>query len=227
MKILRGKTAAFRELLPEGLWETICREGSHKRFEDGQLIQDRGDKRVGLSLVNAGQIAGGKVDEGGVFIASVLLREGECFGEFTLFLGLPRSHSLWSVGNSEVTFINQERFARLLARYPQIYEALLKLWLWRSHEVLSYLDVQRRYSLAGRIIRLLLSASDEELNAGAVRCRQEDLGYMLGVSRVAIGKALKRLQSDGLLKIGYGEIALTNSNELRRRLECEERGLAS
>ena len=227
MKVLRGKTVAFRGLLAEGAWEMICRAGVRRRFADGQLIQERGETRKGLSLVNSGQVAGGRIDEAGVFIASALLREGECFGEFTLFLGLPRAHSLWSVGDTEVTFISEKRFARLLAGHPQIYEALLKLWLWRSHEVLNYLDVQRRFSLVGRIIRLLLSAPEEELRSGLVRCRQEDLGFMLGVSRVAVGKVLKKLQSDGLLKIGYGVITLVDFKELQSRLECEERGLPS
>lgn len=215
MRILRQKVVTFADLLQDGLWDKLCAAGSSRRFFDGQLIQQRGDTRAGLSLINSGQVAAGNTDKGGVFLASALLREGECFGEFTLFLGLPRSHSLWAQGEAVVTVIRKDRFTRLLGDHPQIYDALLKLSLWRSHEILSFLDAQRRLSLSARIVQLLLSAPEDELATGIVRCRQEDLGLMLGVSRVAIGKALKRLQSDGLLKVGYGTIVMPNIAGLR------------
>lgn len=225
MRILRRKVVTFADLLPDGLWDEICAAGSSRGYSDGQLIQERGEKRIGLSLVNSGQVAAGNVDEGGVFLASALLREGECFGEFTLFLDLPRSHGVWAVGDTRVTFVSRERFERLLEEHPSIYQALLKLALWRNHEILSFLDAQRRLSLSARIIQLLLSAPDDELAAGVIQCRHEDLGLMLGVSRVAIGKALKKLQADGLVRIGYGTIELLEAEELRSLLESERRGV--
>ena len=87
--------------------------------------------------------------------------------------------------------------------------ALLTITLHRLHFVAEVMDAQRRWPLAVRIAHLLLTSVVDRTNAGhEVSCRQEDLATILGVSRVSIGKALKALQSEGLVIVKYGRILL-------------------
>jgi len=45
---------------------------------------------------------------------------------------------------------------------------------------------------------------------------------MIGVSRVAIGKALKKLESEGLVTVGYGQINLPNISKLQDRVASND-----
>lgn len=219
MKILRRQNATLADLLPSAIWDEACAAGTQLRYTDGQLIEERGDARDGLSLVTAGQVAVGNIRRDGSFLVSGLLRQGECYGQFTVFLELPQTHSLWSVGQTDIAFIGRRELAPLLATRPELYEGLLKLALWRNVEILDFLDSQRRLPLALRIARLLLVAPGEGPDQREIECRQEDLADTLGVSRVAIGKALKKLAADGLIEIGYARIILRDKAALSERVE--------
>jgi len=225
MKILRQQNVTLADLLPEAVWDKLCAAGSLTLYSDNQLIEERGDTRNGISLVVSGEVAAGNIRHDGSFLVSGLLRQGECFGEFTAFLGLPQTHSLWANGQTEIVFVSQSNLTALLKSQPLLYEALLKLALWRNVEILDFLDAQRRLPLSLRIARLLLASPGKGPDQSEVDCRQEDLANTLGVSRVAIGKALKKLASEGLVEIGYGKITLLDRARMSQRI-CAEQSAA-
>jgi CRP/FNR family transcriptional regulator, cyclic AMP receptor protein len=98
---------------------------------------------------------------------------------------------------------------------------LLAIATLRSCELVEFLDSQRRLPLATRIAQRLLTEVDQSAQSETIECRHEDLAFMLGVSRVAIGKALKRLQMEGLIKLGYGQIHLPDVESLRAKVDDE------
>ena len=51
-----------------------------------------------------------------------------------------------------------------------------------------------------------------------VYCRQQDLAFTFGLSRVSIGKSLKKLQDDGLIELGYGCIHFPDPAKLEHWL---------
>jgi len=222
MKILRRQNKTLADLLPEDFWRELCAAGTPMLYGHDQLIEERGDTKRGISLVVAGEVAVGNIRRDGSFLVSGLLRKGECYGEFTAFLGLPQTHSLWSNAQTEIVFVGERELAALLQAQPILYEALLKLALWRNVEVLDFLDAQRRLSLPWRIAKLLLASPGKGPDQGEVDCRQEDLANTLGVSRVAVGKALKTLSSAGFISIGYGKITLLNRATMTKRVNDEQ-----
>lgn len=222
MKILRQQNVTLADLLPGSIWDELCRIGVQSAHSDNQLIEERGDIKDGISLVVSGEIAVGNVRRDGSFLVSGLLRAGECYGEFNAFLGMPQTHSLWAIGRTKVVFVNANRLAGFLNAQPVLYEALLKLALWRNVEILDFLDAQRRLSLPLRIARLLLAAPAREPDLCIVDCRQEDLADTLGVSRVAVGKALKKLERERLIGIGYGKITVIDRDRLSKRIDQEQ-----
>ncbi|MAN62354.1 MAG: hypothetical protein CMI60_10460 [Parvibaculum sp.] len=222
MKVLRPKTKTLRDLLPAEVMGRLLSIGSTKRYVDGQIIQDRGDRRAGLTIVKAGEVVAGNVGQDGSFLSSALLRAGETFGEQTLFSDLRRTHTLWAHGPAEITFVNAKAFFRMFDEEPSIARALLTLTVQRNYEMMNFIDSQRRFSLRARVARLLLATVDADENQSSIECRQEDLAFMLGVSRVATGKALKLLQEKDLIKLRYGRIDINNIKGLRALIADED-----
>ncbi|MEQ9518151.1 MAG: Crp/Fnr family transcriptional regulator [Parvibaculum sp.] len=200
----------------------ILASGVSRSYTDGQVVQERGDSRAGLSIVTSGQVVGGNVGLDGSILASALLRPGESFGEFTLFAGLPRTHSLWAQGPTEITHVTAMRFMKLFDADPAIARAMIALTLQRNYEMMEFMDAQRRFSLAVRVARLLLIAVDAEAGRETIECRHEDLALMLGVSRVATGKALGRLEKDGLVVRRYGAIEIPDIARMRLMIADED-----
>jgi len=221
MRVLREKSRVLADFLRPDLMDRILKTGVKRRFADGQMIQQRGDADSHMSIVTAGKVVAGNMGLDGSFLASALLYPGEHFGDFTLFAGMPRSQNLWAQGPTEITQIGGNKFLALMEEEPAIARALLAISTLRNYELVEFLDVQRRLSLPARISRLLLTSVEPDAKSETIECRQEDLAVMLGVSRVAVGKALKKLAMDGLVELGYGRIRLPNVKRLRARVTEE------
>lgn len=222
MKILRAKTTNLADLLPDNVMSRLLKAGSVMSYEDGQIIQERGDDWRGLSIVRSGLAVAGNYGDDGSFLASALLRTGECYGEVTLFLDSDRTHGLWAQGRTEIIHIDEARFIELFETEPEISKALLKLTLLRNQELLEYMDTQRRLSVVARVARLLFSAADTASNEDVIECRHEDISVMIGVSRVSIGKALKKLEDDELIELAYGSITIPDLGKLRDRVSADD-----
>ena len=222
MKVLRKKSKTFGDLLPKRVREKILEAGHEQIYTDGEIIQQRGDTWPGISIVVSGEAIAANVGRDGSITPSSLIRPGDTFGEYTTFLDLHRTHSIWAKGQTRLRHIKRNRFLSLADEEPVIYRAMLTLTLARNHELVSILDAQRRLSLPARIARALMTEIDPSAKTATIMCRQEDLASMLGLSRVAIGKALEKLAAKGLIKTGYGKIEVLDAPKLARFLARED-----
>jgi len=222
MRVLRERAKTLNHLLPEPLLERLHAAGRRRVFDDGQMVHQRGDTVPGISIVRSGQLVAGNTGLDGSFLMSALLRPGDTFGEYTVFAGLPNTHSIWSQGRTETTFLSAGLVRQLIADEPAFGEALLTLTLLRNHELLDFVDAQRRFPMTARIAKLLLTVVDDDETAAEIECRHEDLAFMLGVSRVAIGKALKRLKQQGYVLLHYGRVEIPDVARLRALIADED-----
>ena len=205
---------AFMDLLSPRQTAEIAKAATLQRYNDGRLIHSRGDDKPGLSIVKSGAAHAGVYGADGSFVMTSILGPGQTFGEFTLYADLPRTHDISAIGPTEIYQIAGAKFAKLTARDPEIAIALLKASLTRLHIVLEMLDAIRRLPLRERTAKILLSVMRTAGDRHAFACRQSDLAFTIGVSRVSLGKALKELAALGLIELGYGEIRLPNRRKL-------------
>lgn len=188
--------------------------GTLVRYADGELIHSRGDSKPGLSIVETGSVLVGVYGADGSFVMTSILGPGHTFGEFTLFAGLPRTHDITASGPTEIHQLSGNRFLHICEQTPEIYRALLSASLARTHVLLELMDAMRRLPMLERTAKVLLTMMTLTGDDNVFRCRQSDLAYTLGVSRMSLSKALKQLSERGLINLGYGEIRLPNKAAL-------------
>lgn len=186
------------------------------RYRDGELIHERGDDKPGISIVHSGTVRVGNVGSDGSFLTTSIFGPGQCFGEFTVFAGLPRTHNVTAIGDCSIDQIPGPRFKRLFDARPELAKALLTVWLIRSHGLLEFYDDYRRLPLPVHMAKFLLSLSAAARDPDEIHCRQEDLAFTFGLSRVSVGKALKQLEKEKLIALGYGKIRLPDRARLAR-----------
>ena len=80
--------------------------------------------------------------------------------------------------------------------------------------MLSYIGDTLGMPLLARVAQQILSVSKGVNNADTVHLRQVDLAHSLGVSRVSIGKALKTLAKQRIIRIGYGQLEILSREQL-------------
>lgn len=214
LNLLKITTPAFLELLPPEVADQLIAASVLMKYSNGQLIHTRGSLKPGLSIVHKGGAHVGVNGIDGTFVMVAALGPGECFGEFTLFTQLPRTHDISSIGESQIYQLSQHKFDALYQREPSISKALLKTTLMRTHVLLEMLDAIRRLPILERTAKVLLSMSYSLGGSNVLRGRQDELAFTLGVTRISLGKALKELSHLGLIEIGYAKITIPDRVQL-------------
>ena len=210
------KSPAFFASLSEQQKQRLIDIASLVHYTDGQLVHCRGDNKPGLSVVKNGSVNVGVSGFDGTFVLATILGPGECFGEFTLFTELPRTHDIFASGDTFIYQIPAKPFMRVFNSDAGLASALLKTTLMRNHQMLELFDTFQRLPMLERTAKMLLSMSYSSGNATELRCRQSDLAVTLGTTRVSLGKVLKALESEGVIKLGYGKIRFTSRDDLEQ-----------
>lgn len=214
--LLQLNSPAFLNLLSPELADQICAAANIVKYTDGQLIHSRGEAKPGLSIVRSGAAHVGVYGSDGTFVMTGLLGPGECFGEFTLFTDLPRTHDVSAAGNTEIYQLSEPAFRRIYRQHPELSHIMMSASLMRTHLLLEMLDALRRLPLLERAAKIILTMSYTSGSEHTIVCRQTDLAYTLGVTRVSLAKVLKQLSDLQLIRLGYGKIHLPAREQLEQ-----------
>ena len=167
-------------------------------------------------MVRSGAVRFGNAGSDGSYVVITLMGPGQCFGEFSLFADLPRTHDAVAIGETVVDQINRAAFDAILAVEPELSRIMLTAVTGRLHAATELIDDMRRLPLPVRAAKLLWQMSRASTRSGGpVRCTQTELAFALGVSRVSSGRALAVLHKLGLVKPGYGQIGVPDRDRLQ------------
>lgn len=76
------------------------------------------------------------------------------------------------------------------------------------------MDALRRLPILERTAKILLMFSYSTNQDSILPIKQEELANTLGVSRVTMGKTLKKLAATNLISLGYGAININSKSAL-------------
>lgn len=199
--------------LEADLKETLIASSPPRRFDDGQLIQQRGTQADGFWLIEEGSARVGQFLVNGEFRAVAVLGPGDSFGELAVFAGTPRVVDAVARGEARLRFIARNRFLVALDDYPASSRALLGALSAQLQDTLDQLAGLRRGSNPARLAGLLLNLAGE---GEATPTTQQELAELLGVTRATANAALRALEHAGAIQRGYGFIRVRSKDTLLR-----------
>lgn len=214
LDLMRTKPSSLMGMLSPELSEKLKQAAHIKCYSDGQVIHSRGDESPGLSIIKTGATHAGVYGEDGSFLMTSILGPGQVFGQLTLFAGLPRTHDMSASGPTEIYEIPARKFMKIYDSNPDLSKALLSSALLRMYLLMELLDAIRRLPILERTAKVLTVIMKTSGSEDCFKCRQSDLAFTLGVSRVTLGKALKQLEALNLIDLGYGEIRIKNADKM-------------
>ncbi|MEM1133941.1 MAG: Crp/Fnr family transcriptional regulator [Pseudomonadota bacterium] len=203
---------SFFGALPEELRTIVASAGRARDYSDGAIVHRRGDKGLGLSVIEQGAVRFSRVDQEGSVAALTYLQPGDAYGEFAVFGDMPRAYDAEAVGPTRIRLIPATALEQLMDEMPDLRRHILQHLTRQLFRALTLLDDQRQLSLDKRIAKALTARSNADGDSVAIT--QEALAEDMAVSRVGLGKALNKLIEAGLIKTGY-----------RRLMICDYQGL--
>lgn len=203
--------------LPEDDLQALASRGRVRRFPTNTTIFREGDPGDALHVVVEGQVRITVLSGSGSEATVALVDTGDCFGEFALLDGKPRSASATAVKPTKTFVVTRNDFTNWLKDRPAAALALLEtlsLRLRRTDEALAdmtFLDLPHR--LAKQLLRL--STGDSPGSRRTVKVTQGELASMLGVSRESVNKQLNGFAREGWISISRATINVLDANALR------------
>jgi CRP/FNR family cyclic AMP-dependent transcriptional regulator len=187
--------------------ELLCRVGKPATYWFGVidgLLKMSNDTALGVPLTFTGVPPGG------------------WFGEGTVIKREPYRYNIQALRESSVAGISVDTFHWLLDRSVPFNRFVLQQLNERLGQFIGAREIDRLGDPDVRVARSLAALFHPLLYPGVgslLRITQTELGYLVGLSRQRVNKALHHLQDLRLIRIEYGGVRVLDLEGLRRQLQ--------
>ncbi|MDP9251646.1 MAG: Crp/Fnr family transcriptional regulator [Chloroflexota bacterium] len=186
-----------------------------KHFQRNEVIFHRDDVAGHVYLIASGTVKVSVPEEGGQEVVIALHRGGDVFGEISLFDEGARSATVTAMTETLAFALANSDFMDVLRGNPDAMRQLLALLATRIRRSTGHIEDLVFLDLPGRVAKLLIDQS-ELFGTNVVALTQEDLASFVGATRVAVNRVLVDLERRGSLKLGRGQIEITDAALLRK-----------
>jgi CRP-like cAMP-binding protein len=183
-----------------------------RSWRAGASIFVMDDPGTSMMLVRSGTVRiGYPTPEGRTFILADL-GPGEVFGEIALLDGGRRSADATAVTDCTLLVFDRRDFLPMLERNWALAEAVLRVVCERLRQADAHLADLAFSDLAGRLAKALLARARSDAKGGEtyVGDSQGALAGMVGSSREAVNRCLRKWQKAGLIEMADGRIILAD-----------------
>lgn len=184
-------------------------------FDAGEIIFRQGEPGISVFFLLAGKVALTVTGSDGRPIGLTVLGPGGFFGELALISGerYVTAHALTPV---QVALVRADETTELARRDPVLLRELLGLIGDRLQRSVDHLARFVSAPLDARLAAVLLDvgAPDQASETATVSMTQADLASLVGASREAVNRKLRKLARRGWLALARGRIILLRPSEL-------------
>ncbi|MDP3654829.1 MAG: Crp/Fnr family transcriptional regulator [Rhodoferax sp.] len=206
--------------LPQDVQQTLLAVAHRRMLVPGDSLFLKGSAPDALFGVVSGSLRVSVVAANGREAVIAVLEAGHWFGEVSLLVGQERVYDSYVTEPTEMAVVGAADFHQLIATRPEVHMAFTRLVCQRLRQALTWIDdvilMPLPVRLAHRLLTLDTRAGISSPGSRAIGVSQEDLAFMLGVSRQSVNRQLKLWEDDGTLRVDYRRIELLNRGQLER-----------
>ena len=213
----------FAGLADEDIRELMA-VAKRRTFRSGEVIFHREDPGLVLYVIKEGKVKISLISPEGQEISLVVFGKGECFGEFAILDGLPRSADAVAMEKVECYTLQRSDFHQAIMKNPKIAIQVMEVLSKRLRstdqmvEDLIFLDVYGR--VAKKLLELANTHGTKVENGIRidVRLTQQELASMVGSSRESVNKVMGYFTDKNFISTDKHKITLHRIADLKRRI---------
>jgi len=200
----RAAAVADLKVVRVATGELLCRVGRPATYWFGVidgLLKMSNDTALGVPITFTGVPPGG------------------WFGEGTVIKREVYRYNIQALRKSVVAGLSVQTFHWLLDRSIPFNRFITNQLNERLGQFIAAREIDRMSDADARVARSLAALFHPVLYPGVgtlLRITQQELGYLVGLSRQRVNEALKALQCQGCIRIEYGGVRVTDIDALRR-----------
>src|SRR5713226_8825608 len=213
----------FADLADEDI-RALMSMAKRRTFRNGEVIFHRDDPGQVLYVIKEGKVKICLISPDGQEMTLVVFGKGECFGEFAILDGLPRSTDAIALERVECYTLQRSDFHNAIMKNPKIAIQILEVLCRRLRKTDDKVEDLVVLDVYGRVAKKLLDLAHEhgvKVENGTridMRLTQQDLASMVGASRESVNKVLGYFTDKGYISADKHKITLHRINELKQRI---------
>ncbi len=189
-----------------------------RMFDKGRVIYHQGDTPDCFYYLKKGRVKIFITSEGGTEKTLSVIGKGAILGEASFFDGQPRMSSARAIARCELVSINKNILTDIIRKNPQTAMELLRLQAQTIRMLSAQVDSMTFTGATVRIAQFLIQSSHNS-GSDTVAVTHEEIGSVVGVSRVTVSKIISRFVAEGIVKTGYKSIMILNKKRLSELYE--------
>lgn len=211
---------------PRAAIEELADSARIRRFDADELIYSKGSTTSTLAVIASGVVRISSVNPAGREATLIMFSAGTWFGDSVFSPGMRRVYGATAHEPATLIEVAGETFRQIMANYPECYPVVLDMVSRRLWAAMSIIEDDALRGIAARIGRRLLFLAEIQGNDKAgtapvtIWITREHIANMMGMTRQGVHKWIKAFEQLGLVKLGYGQIVLTDPAALQRHLKA-------
>lgn len=211
------KISYFAGLSPTEL-DLVRQRTLEKRAERGEIIIYDGEPAQSLYFVVSGAVKVFKTSIDGKEQILNIVRPGEPFNDVPIFDDGVNPASAQAMGPVTLYELKKNEFRALLQNNPQLAANTIKVLAGQVRQLVSLVEDLSFKHVIGRVAKILLKAGDD--NDDGPKLTQQEMAAIAGSAREVIGRSLKTLEAEGMIKLNRHRIIITDKEALKDRSEA-------
>jgi CRP-like cAMP-binding protein len=192
-----------------------------RHYGKHQFVVREGDPGDTFFILVKGSVSVCRIAPDGRETILSILKEGDFFGEMSMFDSSLRSASIKTLTDVEVGAIRQGDFLILLDRNPRIGTALVIALSDRLRAANALIAATTSQDIRARLASLLLNLADqfgERVDNGTritLRLTNQEMANMIGTTRETVNRTLNRFWDDRLVDMRTAHVVIVEPDRLR------------
>jgi CRP/FNR family transcriptional regulator len=197
--------------LPPGARAALARVLQDRRYRPGQYLVHQDCAPEGLFVICEGRVRLARIGPDGREQVLQMAGPGELFNAEPLFDGGPTPASARAMSPVRALLLPSAVLVALIGTHPSIALLLLRELSARQRELVILLEDLHFRSVRARLARVLL----REARDGAAAITQQELAERAGTVREIVGRTLRDMQQEGLVRLLRGQVMVLDIEGLR------------
>lgn len=182
--------------------------------ERGEIILLEGEPAKELYFVASGAVKLFKTSTEGKEQILNIVRPGESFGDVPIFDGAPNPASAQAMVPVVLYGIRKGDLEVVLREHPKVALNVISVLTSQVRQSMSLVEDLSFKHVIDRVAKILLEYAGDGTSSRP-RLTQQEMAAMAGTAREMIGRSLKALEADGMIRLDRNRIVITNNEALR------------
>jgi CRP-like cAMP-binding protein len=201
--------------------ESIKKLVSERTADRAETVVLEGEAAANLYFVASGAVRVFKTSAEGKEQILSIVRPGESFNDVPIFDGGPNPASALTMGPVLLYGIKRNDMEAILRNHPQIALNVTKVLAKRVRQLVSLVEDLSFRHVINRVAKILFENIRGETGHGP-RLTQQEMAAMAGTAREVVGRSLKTLEEEGVIKLDRHRIIITDKEALQKIMEVPE-----